>query len=132
LAEENKHMKYMMLIYANQSETPEFTPEERKAAAQAWFAFNAEAEAAGVLLYNDGLAPVTQATTVRVRNGETLISDGPFAETHEHLGGYYMLECKDLDEAISWAAKIPGARFGSIEIRPVNIYTQARDERSGQ
>jgi hypothetical protein len=125
-------MKYMLLIYNNQSEAPQFTPEEQQANAQAWFAFSAEAQAAGVLLYNDGLAPITSATTVRVRDGKTLITDGPFAETHEQLGGYYMFECKDLDEAISWAAKNPGAKYGSIEVRPVNVYTQARDDAEAQ
>ena len=83
-----------------------------------------EAEAAGVLLSNNGLAPVADATTVRVRNGKTLITDGPFAETHEQLGGYYLLDCKDLDEAIRWAAKIPTAKYGSIEIRPLNQWSQ--------
>lgn len=123
-------MKYMMLIYANTSQAPAYTPEQQQAAVQAWYAFGKEAEAAGVLLYNDGLAPVTDATTVRVRNGKTLTSDGPFAETHEQLGGFYMLDCQDLDEAIGWAAKIPGAKYGSIEVRPVNIWTQKRDERN--
>jgi hypothetical protein len=117
-------MKYMMLIYANGSERPEFTPEQRRAAMQAWVAFQTEAEAAGVLVSNDGLLPVTDATTVRVRSGKRLIADGPFAETHEQLGGYYILDCKDLDEAIEWAARMPGAKYGSIEIRPVMTYTQ--------
>ena len=125
-------MKYMMLIYANQAEAPKYTLEEQQAVAKAWYAFGEEAQAAGVLLYNDGLAPITNATTVRVRNGKTVVSDGPFAETHEQLGGYYMLECKDLDEAIAWAAKIPGAKFGTIEVRPVNVFTQARDAKDAK
>jgi hypothetical protein len=79
----------------------------------------AEAQAAGVLIANDGLQPVTTATTVRVRNGKSLITDGPFAETHEQFGGYSVLECADLDEAIRWAGKIPTAKYGSIEIRPL-------------
>ena len=78
-----------------------------------------ELKAAGVLLANNGLDPVTNATTVRVRDGKTLITDGPFAETHEQLGGYFLLECNDLDEAIRWAEKIPTAKYGSIEIRPL-------------
>ncbi len=85
----------------------------------AWFAYMQEAQAAGVLLSNDGLAPVANATTVRVRNGKTLITDGPFAETHEQLGGYSVLECKDLDEAIRWAEKIPTAKYGSIRDPPL-------------
>jgi hypothetical protein len=117
-------MKYMMLIYAIASEAPVYTPEEHQAAVQAWVAFTTEAKAAGVLVANDGLSPVSDATTVRVRNGKTLIADGPFAETHEQLGGYYMLDCADLDEAIGWAAKLPGAKFGTVEIRPVLTYGQ--------
>ncbi|HLU09826.1 MAG TPA: YciI family protein [Oceanobacillus sp.] len=132
-------MKYMMMIYANLSERhgaapeegesttlspatrllPNFTPEERKAMMQAWAAFKAEAEAAGVLVSNETLYPVSDATTLRIRDGKRLISDGPFAETHEQLGGFFVLDCKDLDEAVEWAAKMPGAQYGSIEIRPV-------------
>jgi len=98
---------------------PNFTPEERKAMMQAWAAFKAEAEAAGVLVSNETLYPVSDATTLRIRDGKRLISDGPFAETHEQLGGFFVLDCKDLDEAVEWAAKMPGAQYGSIEIRPV-------------
>ena len=110
-------MKYMLLMYANETEAPK-TPEEYQAAAQAWTTFGQEVSAAGVLLSNTGLSPVADATTVRVRDGKTLTTDGPFAETHEQLGGYYLLECKDLDEAIRWAEKIPTAKYGSIEVRP--------------
>ncbi len=93
-------MKYMLLMYWDQSVVPNLTPEEQQAAAQEWFTLMDEMKAAGVLLDNNGLAPVTTATTVRVRDGKTVISDGPFAETHEQLGGFYLLDCKDLDEAI--------------------------------
>jgi hypothetical protein len=117
-------MKYMLLMYANESKAPEYTPEEHQAVAQAWYAFGQEAEAAGVLLSNNGLSPVADATTVRVREGKTLITDGPFAETHEQLGGYYLLDCQDLDEALRWAAKIPLAKYGSIEVRPLNQWSQ--------
>jgi hypothetical protein len=75
-------------------------------------------ETAGVLLSSSGLSPVASATTLRVRAGKTLITDGPFAETHEQLGGYFLLDCKDLDEAIRWAARIPTAEYGSVEVRP--------------
>jgi hypothetical protein len=111
-------MKYLLLMYANEAEAPNKTPEEYQAAAQAWGDFGKEIEAAGVVLSNNGLSSVTDATTVRVRNGKTLIADGPFAETHEQLGGYYLLDCQDLDEALRWAAKIPSATYGSIEVRP--------------
>jgi len=116
-------MKYMLLMYANESETPK-SPEAYQAAAQAWYSFGEEAKAAGVLLSNNGLAPVADATTLRVRNGKTLTSDGPFAETHEQLGGYYLFECKDLDEVLGWAARIPTAQYGAIEVRPLNQWSQ--------
>jgi hypothetical protein len=109
-------MKYLLLMYANESEGPK-DPDEIKAVQAAWYAYMQEAEAKGVLLSNNGLGPVAEATTVRVRDGKTLTTDGPFAETHEQLGGYSILECKDLDEAIAWATKIPTARYGSVEIR---------------
>jgi hypothetical protein len=112
-------MKYMVLMYADESIASKFTPEEYQAAGKAWYAFGQEVEAAGVLLANNGLSSVNDATTVRVRDGKTLTADGPFAETHEQLGGYYLFECKDIDEAISWAAKIPSAKYGSIEVRPL-------------
>jgi hypothetical protein len=110
-------MKYMLLMYADETKVPN-SPEEIKAAGPAWYALSKELEAAGVLVSNCGLSPVADATTVRVRDGKSLTADGPFAETHEQLGGYYLLECKDLDEAISWAAKIPTAKYGTIEVRP--------------
>jgi len=117
-------MKYMMLIYANPAERPQFTPEERQAAMQRWMQFEEEVKATGILVANESLHPVTSATTVRVREGKTLTSDGPFAETHEHLGGFYVLECADLDEALAWAAKMPGAKYGSVEVRPVMTFAQ--------
>jgi hypothetical protein len=116
-------MKYMLLMYANESDAPR-TPEQYQAVAQAWYAFGEQAKAAGVLLSNNGLSPIADATTVRVRDGKALITDGPFAETHEQLGGYYLLDCKDLDEAIRWAERIPTAQYGSIEVRPLNQWSQ--------
>lgn len=112
-------MKYMLLMYANESVVPT-TPEDQEAMApQVWFALMNEMKAAGVLLANNGLSPVVNATTVRIREGKALITDGPFAETHEQLGGFFLLECQDLDEALRWAKKIPHARYGSVEIRPL-------------
>ena len=95
-------MKYMLLMYADESKL----------------------SAAGVLLSNNGLDLIANTTTVRLREGKTLVSDGPFAETHEQLGGYYLLSYKDLDEAIQWAEKIPTAKYGSIEVRPLNQWSQ--------
>ncbi len=115
-------MKYYLLIYGNTAEAPQYTPEQQRAVVQAFQDYEAEAKAAGVYISSDGLRPVTDATTVRVRNGKTLITDGPFAETHEQFGGYFFLNCKDLDEALAWAAKLAGlvsvAEYGSIEVRP--------------
>jgi len=113
-------MKYMLLIYANPSAAPQYSPEVQ----QAWNAVGEEMNAAGVRLSSAGLTPVSEATTVRVRNGKALVADGPFAETHEHLAGYFLLNCNDLDEAISWAGKIPAALYGSIEVRPLNAAAQ--------
>jgi len=112
-------MKYMLLMYADESIGSKYSPEEFQAAREAWNALSLEINGAGIVLSNSGLSSVANATTVRVRNGKTLTTDGPFAETHEQLGGYYLLECKDLDEAIGWAQKIPTAKYGSVEIRPL-------------
>jgi hypothetical protein len=115
-------MKYYLLIYGNTTEAPQYTPDEQRAVVQAWQGYEAEAKAAGVYLSSDGLRPVTDATTVRIRNGRTLITDGPFAETHEQFGGYFLLNCQDLDEALAWAAKLAGvvsvSEYGTIEVRP--------------
>ena len=115
-------MKYMLLMYVQESVAPNFTPAETQQVQQEWYSFMQEGKASGVLLDNNGLTSVTNATTVRIRDGKMLTTDGPFAETHEQLGGFSLLECKDLDEAISWAVKVPTARYGSIEIRPLWTY----------
>jgi hypothetical protein len=112
-------MKYLLLMYADESIGSQYTKEERQAAAKTWAEFRREMSASGVLVSSSGVAPGTSATTVRVRNDKTMITDGPFAETHEQLGGYFLVDCKDLDEAIRWAEKIPTAKYGSIEVRPL-------------
>ena len=111
-------MKYLLLMYANKEESPS-APEQLQAIAADWYAFMKEAKAAGVLLDNNGLDPEGTATTIRVRQGKTLITDGPFAETHEQLGGYSVVKCDNLDEAIHWAEKVPPAKYGSVEIVPL-------------
>ncbi|MDQ6671831.1 MAG: YciI family protein [Chloroflexota bacterium] len=111
--------KYMALIYDSESGRPAPDSKEWAEFVQAYGPYTEELMRAGVMKSGDALAPTSTATTVRVRNGQTLTTDGPFAETKEQLGGYYAFECKDLDEAIHWAAKIPGAAVGSVEIRPV-------------
>jgi hypothetical protein len=112
-------MQYALTIYAAPRE---MTPEEGQAMSAEYFKVTEEMRGAGAFLAGEGLQPVSTATTVRVPNGERIVTDGPFAETKETLGGFYVLECKDLDEAIDWAAKIPGARNGCVEVRPVIQY----------
>jgi len=115
-------MQYMLLIYGDQAAQAQRAPEVQQAEMNEYFAFNAETRERGAYVHGEALMPTHTATTVRVRDGKTLTTDGPFAETKEQLGGYYMLNCKDLDEAIEMASKIPGARSGSIEIRPVVVF----------
>ena len=118
-------MKYLCTIYGEESAWSEATPEQMSEVMAAYNAFGEEAGAAGVILGGEGLELTSSATTVRVRDGERLLSDGPFAETMEQLGGFYLLECGSLDEAIDWAAKIPGAQLGSVDIRPVMVFDEA-------
>lgn len=115
-------MKYVALIYTEENRPGEEFENEMAE----YFAFNSEARAAGAYVVGEALHASNTATTVRVREGKTLTTDGPFAETREILGGFYVLECKDLDEAIFYASKIPGARHGSVEVRPLVDFSQAR------
>lgn len=110
-------MQYMCLIYAPAG--LDLTPEQWEAIHAEYGAFTQEVRAAGVMLDGAPLEPLETATTVRVRGGERFVTDGPFAETKEFLGGFYIFECKTIDEALDWAAKIPGAKHGSIEVRPL-------------
>ena len=112
-------MNYLLLIYADESERESSSPADAQAMHEAYRKFTEDIAASGVLRAGDALEPVAMATTVRVRGGEAVVTDGPFAETREQLGGYYVIEAKDLDEAIGIAERIPPARFGTIEIRPV-------------
>ena len=112
-------MQYMLLIYAAENAGPKPDTAEFGAMFQAYMDFNKETMAAGVHIAGQPLQPIQTATTVRVRESKAATSDGPFAETKEVLGGYYLLDCKDLDEALAWAAKIPTAEWGSIEVRPI-------------
>jgi len=115
-------MQYMLLIYDNEKMWPSMNEKERNALMGEYFAFTEELKASGKLVKGDALQPTQTATTVRVRDGKRLTTDGPFAETKEQLGGYYLVEAKDLDAALAIAARIPGAKTGSIEVRPVMIY----------
>jgi hypothetical protein len=117
-------MRYALLIYV---EPWESTPEEDVAVMNEYNAFTRSAVAADVMRGGEALHEAKTATSVRVRNGETLVTDGPFAETKEEFGGFYLIEAPNLDEAIKWAAKIPGAVRGTIEVRPVVDFPDTLD-----
>lgn len=108
--------QYMLLIY-----TPGRTPAQEEAEGPQWFAYTQELLAAGAMKAGDALEGTDTATTVRVRDGETVITDGPFADTKEALAGYYLIDVDDLDAALAWAAKIPNVGYGSIEVRPIMV-----------
>jgi hypothetical protein len=112
-------MQYMLLIYGNEAAMKDATDADRDAMFRAYREYTSGLIKSGNMKAGDALQPTTTATTVRVRDGKTLTTDGPFAETREQLGGYYLVEAKDLDEATKLAARIPGAQVGSIEVRPV-------------
>ncbi len=109
-------MQYMLLIYSAESDDAN---QDQSTLMADYGAFTQGIVQSGAFKAADRLKPIADATTVRVRDGKTLSTDGPFAETREQLGGYYLVEAKDLDEAIAIAAKVPTARHGSIEVRPV-------------
>ena len=115
-------MQYLLLIYRNEAELGKMGPADRKQMTAEYGAYTQSIIQSGHFKAGDGLQPVSTATTVRVREGKTLTTDGPFAETREQLGGYYLVDAKDLDTALGLAARIPGAKTGSIEVRPVMVY----------
>lgn len=110
-------MRYVLMIYADEAVAAQISPQEQQAFMADHLALCNEL---GAKLTGGGpLQPIAAATTVRIRGGKTLITDGPFAETKEQLGGFYIIDCQDLDEALAWAAKVPGVTLGSIEVRPM-------------
>ena len=111
-------MQYLLLIYSDESVWESLSEDERRAMYGEYGRLNSDLRAQGKLIAGDELQPVATATSVQVHSGDTIVSDGPFAETKEALGGYYLIEADSLDEAIEWAARIPSARGGTIEIRP--------------
>src|SRR5580692_5166939 len=112
-------MRYAMLICVDEKWMASLDDTEEAAILAGYGQFMEEMNERGVLLGGERLRPTSDATSVRVRSGETLTTDGPYAETKEQLAGYYMVDCKDLDEAIAVAAQIPGARMGTVEVRPI-------------
>lgn len=112
-------MEYMLLIYGSEAEAKKMSQADGARIYQEYMTFTEDISKAGKMKAGAPLEPSNTATSVRVRNGKTSVTDGPFAETKEQLGGYYLVDAKDLDEAISIAARIPGAKGGTIEVRPV-------------
>lgn len=115
-------MKYLCLIYSDESQWAAMSEAQVNAVLGEYFAFTDEIKTSGHLLGGNSLLPTTAATTVRVRHGKLSATDGPFAETKEQLGGYYLIEAPDLNDAIRVAGRIPGARHGSVEVRPIEEF----------
>ena len=112
-------MRYALLIYASEQDWATQSEEQAQAVNQEYMTFTKDIIDRGLMKGGEALQPTSTATSVRVRNGDTLTTDGPFAETKDQLGGFYLVDCKDLDEAVEVAAGIPDARRGTIEVRPV-------------
>jgi hypothetical protein len=117
-------MKYLCLIYDEEKKLDSMPKSESEAFMGEYFAFTNGIKQSGHYLGGNALQPISAATTVRVRNGKVSTTDGPFAETKEQLGGYYLIEARDLNDAIQVASKIPSARIGSIEVRPIMEFSQ--------
>ena len=115
-------MQYMLLIYDDESKRGEASEAERNAVMGEYMAYTEALRNSGKLVAGDALQPTGTAKSVRVRDGELGTTDGPFAETKEQLGGYYLIDVDSEDEALEWASKIPGARYGTIEVRPVVVF----------
>ena len=121
-------MKYLLMIYEEEKAWNALSDAERGKIYGEYMQFSNEIKAEGKYVGGNPLKPTSTATTVRVRNGKQLVTDGPFAETKEQLGGYFLIEATDLDDAIKIAARIPGAKMGSIEVRPVlPVYSEGRE-----
>jgi hypothetical protein len=119
-------MKFLLLLYGDETKWMNMSPEEAQQSVEVWNAFSNALVDAGAMVSGEALAPTTDATTVRIAQQEIVRTDGPFAETREQLGGFYVIECKDIDEAATWAAKVPElADHGSVEVRPVIDYEAA-------
>jgi hypothetical protein len=125
-------MKFLLLLYGDETKWMDMSPEEAQQSVEVWNAYGQQLTDAGVLVSGEALAPTTEATTVRLSQQESIRTDGPFAETREQLGGYYLLDCKDIDDAAGWAAKVPDlGEGGSVEVRPVVDWEAASAEAFG-
>ena len=112
-------MQYMLLIYSDDTDWANLPDADRGRIYNEYGTFTAELQASGKMVAGDALQSIGTATSIRIRDGKTLTTDGPFAETKETLGGYYLIDVDTLDEALEWGAKVPGAKYGTIEVRPV-------------
>jgi hypothetical protein len=119
-------MQYLILIYSDEKAGANATKEEIDAWMGEYWAYTEAMDKAGVRKGGEALQPTATATTVRVKDGKKVTTHGPFAETKEQLGGYYLVDCSNLDEAIDWAARCPSARVGSIEVRPIMDFSQTQ------
>lgn len=115
-------MKYLLLIYGEERHWDTLQDSDRQKIYKEYMAFTEDIKTSGHYIGGNELQPIGTASTVRVRNGKRAVTDGPFAETKEQLGGYYLVEAKDLDEALALAARIPSVRWGAIEVRPINAH----------
>jgi hypothetical protein len=113
------HMKYMLLIYDDTKVWEKFSDEQRKQGMDLYMKFTEEVKSGGHYVSSNQLQPASKATSVRKREGKRLLTDGPYAETREQLGGYYMIEAKNLEEAIAIAERVPSAQWGVVEVRPI-------------
>jgi hypothetical protein len=114
-------MKYLLMIYADEKAYAAMSPDDAKRGTQAYMAYTEALKNAGVHIGGERLQPTSTATTVRTTNGKTQVLNGPYTETKEQFGGYYMIDVPDLDAALAWAARCPGAHHGVVEVRPLWI-----------
>jgi hypothetical protein len=121
-------MKFMLLLWGDESAWQDMSEEDAAAEMARWDDYTKKLEAAGALVSGEGLQPSATSKTLRVENGRQFVTDGPFAETKEQLGGFYVIECASFDDALEWASKLPSAEFGSTEIRPVMDFEAAGNE----
>ena len=115
-------MQYMLLIYAQEGGWDDIPADAQEAELAKWWAYSEEMSKAGVMVAGDALQPTATATSLQQRDGQVLVTDGPFAETKEALGGYYLLNVETLDDAIHWAKKCPAVGYGTVELRPVVVF----------
>jgi len=116
-------MKYLLLIYANEKGYASLPPDEAKRGMEAYMAYTEALKKAGVHVGGERLQGIGTATTVRTTNGKTQVLNGPYTETKEQLGGYYMIDVPDLDAALAWAARCPATQYGVVEVRPLWIHS---------